>query len=178
MSVIVWLVEGTWPACVDTARLHAPEDAEIVLLHVTGHEIPDAAHGAFTGPLGLDELEHDSGARPETPAASGRHLLESAADRLGCPCTRMQRTGRIEREVVVAAQGAQLLIVARDGDRSRLGPNSLGPAGRFVVDHAPCPVLLVWPEPAPGLAGIPALSPGPQGHGRPGTICPSPAAER
>jgi hypothetical protein len=32
-----------------------------------------------------------------------------------------------------------LLIVARDGDRSRLGPKSLGHHTRFVVDHAPCP---------------------------------------
>lgn len=42
-----------------------------------------------------------------------------------------------------------LLIVARDGDRSRPGPKSLGPATRFVVDHAPCPVVLVWPGEPP-----------------------------
>ena len=44
---------------------------------------------------------------------------------------------------------------ARDGDCTRLRPKSLGPASQFVVDHAPCPVLLVWPLPAPGLASIP-----------------------
>ena len=71
------------------------------------------------------------------------------------PCTQIERTGRIEREVVAAAEGADLLILARDGDRTRLGPRSLGPASRFVVDHAPCPVLLVWPEPAPGIDTIP-----------------------
>jgi len=38
-----------------------------------------------------------------------------------------------------------LLVLARDGDRSRAGPASLGPGARFVVDHAPCQVLLVWP---------------------------------
>ncbi|MGW4277633.1 hypothetical protein ACWEGQ_36070, partial [Streptomyces seoulensis] len=27
MRVIAWLVEGTWPACVDAVRAHAPEDA-------------------------------------------------------------------------------------------------------------------------------------------------------
>lgn len=175
MSVIVWLVEVTWPACVDTARHHAPEDTEIILLHVSGHEAPEVAYSAFTGPLGLGESEHASATRLDTPATSGRHLLESAADRLGRPCTRMQRTGRIAREVIIAAQGAQLLIMARDGDRSRLGPDSLGPAGHFVVDHAPCPVLLVGPEPAPGLSGIPA-PPGPQGPGH--AIRLSPAVER
>jgi hypothetical protein len=46
-------------------------------------------------------------------------------------------------------------VLARDGERSRLGPKSLGPASRFVVDHAPCPVLLVWPEHPPGVETIP-----------------------
>ncbi|MYS14557.1 universal stress protein, partial [Streptomyces sp. SID4982] len=66
-----------------------------------------------------------------------------------------ERSGRPEHEVVAAAEGAGLLVLARDGDRSRLGPHSLGPAARFTVDHAPCPVLLVWPERAPGLGTIP-----------------------
>jgi hypothetical protein len=64
--------------------------------------------------------------------------------------------------VVAAAEGADLLVLARDGDRSRLGPRSLGPATRFVVDHSPCPVLLVWPERAPGVGTIPP--PPPPGH--------------
>jgi hypothetical protein len=45
--------------------------------------------------------------------------------------------------------------VARDGDRSRLGPKSLGRATRFVVDHAACPVLLVWPDAAPDVGTMP-----------------------
>ncbi|HEX8929491.1 MAG TPA: universal stress protein, partial [Actinomycetota bacterium] len=40
-------------------------------------------------------------------------------------------------------------------DRSRLGPRSLGPATRFVVDHAPCQVLLLWPDEVPALGSIP-----------------------
>ena len=67
----------------------------------------------------------------------------------------MERRGAIEREVVTAVAGADLLIMARDGDRSRLGPKSLGKAARFVVDHAPCPVLLVWPGTAPAVQTIP-----------------------
>ncbi len=73
-------------------------------------------------------------------------------------------TGRAEREVVAAAEGADLLICTRDGDRARLGPRSLGPASRFIVDHAPCPVLLVWPEPAPSVATIPPPPPHPPHH--------------
>ena len=74
---------------------------------------------------------------------------------------RIERSGVPEREVVTAVAGAALLIVARDGDRSRLGPKSLGKATRFVVDHAPCPVLVVWPEAAPTVATIPPAPPHP-----------------
>ena len=82
-------------------------------------------------------------------------LLEAAARRLGRPCERLEIHGSTERAVVAASADADLLIVARDGDRSRLGPKSLGKAARFVVDHAACPVLLVWPEAAPDVGTIP-----------------------
>ena len=65
--------------------------------------------------------------------------------------------------VPAAAADADLLIVARDGDRSRLGPKSLGKAARFIVDHAPCMVLLVWPQTAPDIATIPPPPPKPPG---------------
>ncbi|MFI9761578.1 universal stress protein [Streptomyces sp. NPDC051963] len=166
MSVVVWIVEATWPACVDAARTHATADADIVLLHVTTHDVPGAAHGAFAGLLGRGHPELDPGTRMENlAAASAQQLLRAAADRLGRPCQRTERIGRVEREVVAAAEGADLLILARDGDRTHLGPHSIGPASRFVVDHAPCPVLLVWPEPAPGLTTMPPRPPRPPHHG-------------
>ncbi|MFD5626703.1 universal stress protein [Streptomyces sp. NPDC127072] len=164
MRVVVWLVEGTWPACVDAVRRHAPQATDTVLLYVDQHDVPGLAHGAFAGLLGRARSEADPGDRLEdldAPAAT--RLLDAAAERLGRPCTRLERGGRPEREVVAAAAGADLLVLARDGDRSRPGPHSLGPAGRFVVDHAPCPVLLVWPEPAPE-AGPPPSPPGPGVH--------------
>jgi nucleotide-binding universal stress UspA family protein len=79
----------------------------------------------------------------------------------GRPCTHTEHTGRIEREVVAATESADLLILARDGDRTHLGPHSLGPASRFVVDHALCPLLLVWPETAPSLTILPPPPPHP-----------------
>lgn len=88
-----------------------------------------------------------------TAAAAGAY-----AGLFGRPAQRIVRTGRIEREVVVAAAGVDLLIVARDGDLSRLGPRSLGRHTRFVVDHAPCPVLLVWPHTTPSVESIPPPS--------------------
>ena len=169
MTVITWIVEGTWPACVDAARELAPADAEILLLHVTGDDPAAAAHGAFVGLLGRGRPDRDPGRRlAELGAASARELLKAAAGRLGRPCATAERRGRAEREVVAAAEGADLLILARDGDDTRLGPRSLGPASRFVVDHAPCPVLLVWPRETPDTASIPPPpSSGPHGSEAP-----------
>ena len=62
----------------------------------------------------------------------------------------------MEREVVAAAEDCDLLVLARDGDHERLGPHSLAPPARFVVDHAPCRVLLVWPDAPPPVETIPA----------------------
>jgi hypothetical protein len=57
--------------------------------------------------------------------------------------------------VTAAAADADWFIIARDGDRSRLGPHSLGRQARFIIDHAPCTVELIWPESIPGLGTIP-----------------------
>ncbi len=157
MRVVVWVVEGTWEACVDAALDFAPDDAEIVLLHVASDDVEGAAHGAFTGLLGRGHADPDpADAVARMGADAETALLDAAAGRIGRKVQRQHRHGRIEREVVAGADGADLLVVARDGDRRRLGPKSLGPATRFAVDHAPCPVLLVWPDAAPGIDSIPS----------------------
>jgi nucleotide-binding universal stress UspA family protein len=161
-SVVIWVTEGTWRASVDAALTLAPTEASFTLLHVTADEVPEAAHGAYLGLFGRGQ--RDPGPRvAELADQAAARLLDAAAGRLGRPCQRREIRGHPEREVVTASAHADLLIVARDGDRSRLGPRSLGRATRFVVDHAPCPVLLVWPEAAPAVATIPP--PPPLGRG-------------
>jgi nucleotide-binding universal stress UspA family protein len=165
-DTVVWVTEGTWRASVDAALRFVPAGAPVTLLHVIPADLPEAAHGAYLGLLGRGRPARDPGPRvAELAAASAGELLDAAADRLGRPCQRIERRGVPERIVVAAAADADLLIVARDGDRSRLGPRSLGQAARFVVDHAPCPVLVVWPGTAPAVGTIPPPPPGP--HERP-----------
>ena len=166
MRVVVWVTESTWSACVDAARVWAPADAEVQLLHVTGDDVAAAAHGAFAGLLGRAHSHgRDPGERVEALAATAaRELLAAAASRLGRAAASTERHGRVEHEVVRAATDADLLICARDGDRTRTGPHSLAPPTRFVVDHAPCPVLLIWPE-AP--TGDPLPPPPPHGPPHP-----------
>jgi hypothetical protein len=67
--IVVWIVESIWPACVDAARSYAPHDAEVVLLHVTGWEVADVAHGAYAGLLGR---RHPG---PHTLGHAGRFML-------------------------------------------------------------------------------------------------------
>jgi nucleotide-binding universal stress UspA family protein len=161
-ATVVWITEGTWQASVDAALRFVQPGAPITLLHVTPAELSDTAHGAYLGLFGRGRPDRDPGPHVAKLAAqSAAGLLDAAAARLGRPAGRIERSGAPEREVVTAVAGAALLIVARDGDRSRLGPKSLGKATRFVVDHAPCPVLVVWPEAAPAVATIPPPPPHP-----------------
>jgi nucleotide-binding universal stress UspA family protein len=159
-KVLVWLTEATWRAAVDAVADLAPEPSSVTLLHVTPSDPPDVAHAAYLGLLGRGAAGRDPRGRiADISASSAAELLDAAAERLGRPCERTARTGRTEREVVGAAEGADLLIMARDGDRSRLGPKSLGKETRFALDHAPCPVLLVWPESAPAVGTMPPPPP-------------------
>jgi len=128
--------------------------------------LPGIAAGGLLG------RAHRAASHPYEDAAgeAATEILEAATNQLGLQdVSLVTRRGRVEREVVSATAegGAELLVVARDGDRSRLGPHSLGHATRFVVDHAPCSVLLVWPDEAPGLGSIPPPGHPPQGPGKP-----------
>ena len=162
MRALIWLVEGTWEGCVDGALPLLPAEAEITLLHVAPADVSEAAGGAMAGLLGRGRGPRDPGERIAALAGeSAAELLEAGAARLGRPARLVRRRGRVEREVVEAAAGADLLVAARDGDRARLGPRSLGPATRFVVDHAPCQVLLVWPDAVPDVRSMPSGPPPP-----------------
>jgi nucleotide-binding universal stress UspA family protein len=159
MRIVTWIVEGTWAACVDATRRFAADGADIVLLHVSDVDVSAAAHGAYAGLLGRGPRRDPGPRLAELGAASAAELLETAARALGRPCRTVERRGRVEREVVAEAEGADLLVLARDGDDTRLGPKSLGPPSRFAVDHAPCPVLLIWPRKTPGAGSIPPPPP-------------------
>ena len=169
MKVVVWLVEGTWEGCLAAATAALPPECRLSLLHVTPSDV-DELPGAAAGGL-LGRARH-GGRHPYELAAdlAASEILGAAANRLGRPDIELlNRHGRAEREVIATAAevGADLLVVARDGDRSHLGPHSLGNATRYVVDHAPCSVLLVWPDEAPGIDSIPPPHHGPPRHGPP-----------
>ena len=156
MRALVWIVEDTWEATVAEAAAFLPGDAEVTLLHVAPGDVETLAEGSRQGLLGRRRP-------PDAPPAplraisdeAAQALLAEARERFGREAAADHRRGRVEREVVAAAEGMDILVLARDGDHSRLGPHSLGPAARFVVDHAPCRVLLVWADAPPPVDSIP-----------------------
>jgi nucleotide-binding universal stress UspA family protein len=159
MRAVVWITERSWEACVDEAAAFVPAGADVTLLVAPPADAEEVAAGGRAGLLGRRP--------PPGPALraisdeAAQALLADARDRLGRDAGTVVRRGRAEREVVAECEGADLLVMARDGER-RLGPPSLGRHGRFVVDHAPCRVLLVWAGPPPGVETIPP--PPPPGH--------------
>jgi nucleotide-binding universal stress UspA family protein len=149
MRALVWIVEDTWEVTVDEADAFLPPDADVTLLHVAPADVESVAEGARHGLLGRPRPRHHHGPPPPQPLRAiseeaAAALLTAARERLGRDATTVSLRGRVEREVVAAADRADLLVLARDGARTRPGPHSLGPAARYVVDHALCRVLLVW----------------------------------
>jgi nucleotide-binding universal stress UspA family protein len=168
MRALVWIVEDSWEATVAAAASHLPAGAEITLLHVADAQAEGIVAAARRSLLGRPHRgAADGKPLPAISAAAAQELLADAVERLGVAAQLQARRGRVEREVVAAAEGMDLLILARDGERDRLGPRSLGPGARFVVDHAPCDVLLIWPHDAPALATIPEPPAGPPPAGPP-----------
>jgi nucleotide-binding universal stress UspA family protein len=160
MRALVWIIEDTWQATIDDAKALLPSDAEITLLHVASTEPETVARAARRGLLGRHPPPPPAPQELRTISEqAAQELLTEAQARLGRSATLQSRRGRVEREVVATAELADLLVLARDGDRERLGPRSLGPATRFVIDHAPCRVLLIWPDIVPELKTIPPPPP-------------------
>ena len=157
MTLVVWVNEPGWQAVVDVARSVAAPESEIALVAVAPDDVQEVATGALSGLMG--RRYRASSTLAQDLAGETDELLDAAAGRLGRPAQRVVRHGRVEREVVQAALDADLLVMARDGDRTRPGPHSLGRAGRFIVDHAACPVLLVWPEHGPQSRELPPPPP-------------------
>ncbi|HLH67418.1 MAG TPA: universal stress protein [Solirubrobacteraceae bacterium] len=154
MRALVWISEGSWEACVDRTRETLASDAEVTLLHVAAADAERLASEPLAERLGRHRPPPPGPAVRELSEAEAQELLAAARARLRRAARTLSLHGRAERVVVQAAADADLLVLAREG-HPRLGPGSLGPRARFVVDHAPCEVLLVWPaRPEAGVDSI------------------------
>jgi nucleotide-binding universal stress UspA family protein len=138
LKVLAWITESGWEACVDAAAGLAA--TETTLLHVPQ---PELAHGP-PGPLGR-RRRLDLEARWTTVSGEAAEaLLDDAEKRLGRAARKLAAQGRAEEVVLEAAQEADVLVLVRDGREDTPGPHSIGHATRFILDHAPCTILLAW----------------------------------
>jgi nucleotide-binding universal stress UspA family protein len=150
MRVLAWITEGGWEACVDAVA--ALDATEVTLLHVATMDVP--------GPRGRRHEQVMSRMSELAGEAAGA-LLDDAEERLGREAGKVAANGPAEHVVMEAAASADMLVVVRESRHP--GPHSIGHAARFVVDHAPCNVVLVWPSGGPdGPAPKPKPKPKPK----------------
>ena len=153
MRALVWITESSWPVCIDRARELVPAGCEITILHVAASDVEALAERPGPGRLGRHRRPPPRPSVRQISDDEAASLLTLAARRLGRPAETVARRGRAEREVLEAAAGVDLLVLARDG-LARLEPKSIGREARFVIDHAGCEILVVWSQPAPGLESM------------------------
>lgn len=135
MRVLAWITEGGWEAAIDAiATLDA---TAVTLVHVDTVDLPGRGHRHS------EVIERMHALAGEASQA----LLEDAEERLGRDTDKRAETGVAETIVYKLAQDHDVLVVARDG--RHIGPHSIGHDQRWVIDHAPCTVILAWPEGAP-----------------------------
>ena len=133
---------------------------ELRLLHVIDigprHALDEFLHGP--GPLRRPRPTPPPTGRPppldpvdRAEAEAGAATLEEArreAERSDARMSAQVEKGRPEQVIVQVAQAQRcdlIAILASEGSagRPRLGPKSVGHTARFVLDHAPCDVLLL-----------------------------------
>jgi len=150
MKIVALIAPATWPAVIAAVQRHGGD----VSVHLVATAEPPAP---LVGPPGalMGRGLPPAPVPPDLAESAASALLAQAAAALTIPAICEVLPGSAERAVIHACADADLLVLARDGDNTRLGPASLEHETRFIVDHAPCTVELVWPSTPPSVATIP-----------------------
>lgn len=125
-----------------------PNDLTIAVVFVIDagpHEAMERQRERFFRPPTLKPQHIEQMQQAENAAA--QDILDEGTRYLSGAIS-FKREGNPEREIVnLAAEWAADLVIicphAAHSNRPPIGPKSVGHTARFVVDHAPCPVLLV-----------------------------------
>jgi nucleotide-binding universal stress UspA family protein len=139
---------GTAALLTVVARCAALAGSEVLFAHVVDPSIEEQ----WSPMAGHHWLRRHPGPRErarfeEAATRSAQELLGEALALSATWPVALRRAvaveGNPERELVrlALAEGADLLAVGQH--HRELGPHALGHCARFVVDHAPCPVLVV-----------------------------------
>lgn len=123
-------------------------DLTIGALYVTDtgpHGEIERQRERFPGHPGLRPMRREQ--MQQADQAAAQDILDEGVRYLP-GAEKLQRTGKPEREIVMCASAWQadlIVLCPRSPQRADpvLGPRSVGHVAHFVLDHAPCPVLLV-----------------------------------
>lgn len=148
---ILCCLDGTNVAAIGSGiAMLSATDRTVAVIYVIDkgphHEIEHTRERFFRPPTPPLAREHQM---LEVEQSSAREIVDDGLRYL--PGAEVfQREGRPEREIVNAAAEwrADLILIcprAEYRDKHQIGPKSVGHVARFVLDHAPCPVLLVRP---------------------------------
>jgi nucleotide-binding universal stress UspA family protein len=142
---------GTTELLRRAGRLLDLAGADCVALHVADTAPRGALELARRGFIGAPRLPGDRAAELDAAerARADTVARDAAAElaRHGLRAEVVVRPGLPEREIVAYAAAIQadvvVLFAHRFGRPAPAGPKSVGHTARFVLDHAPCPVLLL-----------------------------------
>jgi nucleotide-binding universal stress UspA family protein len=134
-------------------RLHQPA-WRLVLLYVIDvrpqEELGYLRQGLFRGRLTAEQVAQMTGAEDTT----AREVVEEARQQviaagwLAPAVLAEVRRGRPEQEIIARARSGDISLILignryKGGSHPAIGPASVGHVARFVLDHAPCDVLLL-----------------------------------
>lgn len=147
---ILAALDGTNTPQIVAALHEFPQPSEVLLLYVVdcAPRVELArARQRFLRPH-PEVPSHEKQMR-EAEAQTAQQILDEAQRQLAA-ATVLRRQGRPELEIVntAAEMEADLIVIGHRAayvDAPPLGPHSVGHVARFVLDHAPCAVLLLRP---------------------------------
>lgn len=156
MKVLCLLgIREAWDMVAQALRELNPAQLELLLVYVVNEEQREGVLGLLGGlgrrPAPPDErAEAMDAAEDQAGAMSLRRAYQAALDGGVAPQRITQRLvrGRPEHAIVeLAEREACRLIVLRAKDEVHVrvprGPASIGHVARFIIDHAPCDVLVL-----------------------------------
>jgi len=112
------------------------------------HDLKHLIGGLRHGPAGGPDRESKLSAAEESTGKASLAETQKVAEAAGFTARTSLFWGRPEEVILSAAKDEEVSLIcisAREGAEGHphIGPASVGHTARFVVDHAPCDVLLL-----------------------------------
>lgn len=131
---------------------HASPEPVLVLVHVANvgprQDLAQLSGPLRFGPRGMPRHDAELDAAEEAAGRASLAEAEAAAQAASVSVVARMERGKPEQVIVAVAREVKAALVAiRARDHAEghpfIGPGSVGHVARYVLDHAPCDVLLI-----------------------------------